>query len=185
VTQLRLFAAGKGSFVFLGYTLPKNHPARISFAHNAPSSPNDADLPTNSGPGGERARIRIPWVWYRHLGLRSQDVFLASYPRSVCTWLGFILFEISTGKDAGFQGLEQRLPAVNAHRGVPPVLPGGGRFIKTYEKYRKDYRRAIFLVRAGSVEMGVTSIVSECDFDSFFATRVQWSAGPIPLGTWP
>jgi hypothetical protein len=139
-----------------------------------------------------RSKIRIPWVWFRHLGLRSQDVFLASYPRSGSTWLRFILFEILTGKDAGFQALETRLPEVNAHRGVPPVLPGGGRFIKTHEKYRKDYRKAVFLVRdvrdvflsiyAGSVELGMTSIVSEGDFDSFLLSFLEGRA--LQMGSW-
>jgi hypothetical protein len=139
-----------------------------------------------------RSKIRVPWVWFRHLGLRSQDVFLASYPRSGSTWLRFILFEILTGKDAGFQALEKRLPEVNTHRGVPPVLPGGGRFIKTHEKYRKEYGRAIFLVRdvrdvflsifAGSVEMGMASIVSEGDFDSFLVSFLEGRA--LQVGSW-
>jgi hypothetical protein len=139
-----------------------------------------------------RSKLRVPRVWFWHLGLKPQDVFLASYPRSGSTWLRFILFEILTGKDAGFQALEQRLPEVNAHRGVPPVLPEGGRFIKTHEKYRKDYGRAVFLVRdlrdvflssyAASVELGMISFVSAGDFDSFLLSFLEGRA--CKVGSW-
>jgi len=140
-----------------------------------------------------RSRIRVPRAWFWHLGLRPVDVFLASYPRSGSTWLRFILFEILTGKDAGFQGLEKWLPEVSAHRGVPPILPGGGRLIKTHEKYRKDYGRAVFLVRdvrdvllyiyVGSVQLGTTSLVSGGDdLDSFLLSFLQGKA--LQVGSW-
>jgi hypothetical protein len=139
-----------------------------------------------------RSRLRVPRVWFWHLGLRPLDVFLAAYPRSGSTWLRFILFEILTGNDAGFQTLEKRLPEVKAHRGVLPVLPGGGRLIKTHEKYRRDYGRAVFLVRdlrdvflsiyAANVELGRTSIVSEGDFDSFLLSFLEGKA--LQVGSW-
>src|ERR1700737_891797 len=94
-----------------------------------------------------RTRIRIPRVWSWHLGLRPQDAFLAAYPRSGSTWLRFILFEILTGEDAGFRNIETCIPEIGTNRGVSPILPGGGRLIKTHEKYRKDYTKAVLLVR--------------------------------------
>ena len=134
----------------------------------------------------------MPRVWSWHLGLKPQDVFLASYPRSGSTWLRFILFEILIGEDPGFRNIEKRIPEINAHRGVLPILPGGGRFIKTHEKYRKDYKKAIYLIRdlrdvllssyAMCVEVGLAPLVSKGDFDSFLLSFLQGKA--LANGSW-
>src|SRR3981081_294971 len=87
-----------------------------------------------------RSKIRNPLLWAWHLGLKSQDAFLASFPRSGSTWLRFILFETLCGEDAGFRKIEARVPEVHTHLGAPPILRGGGRLIKTHEPYRKDYK---------------------------------------------
>jgi hypothetical protein len=139
-----------------------------------------------------RTRIRIPRVWSWHLGLKPQDAFLASYPRSGSTWLRFILFQILTGEDPGFQNIEERLPEVHLHRGVPPILPGGGRLIKTHEKYRKDYKKAVYLVRdlrdvllsnyVRCVECGLAPLVSKGDFDSFLLSFLEGKA--LAMGSW-
>lgn len=139
-----------------------------------------------------RSRMRVPRVWFWHLGLKPQDVFLASYPRSGSTWLRFILFEILTGEDPGFQKIDRCIPEVDTHRGVPPILPGGGRLIKTHEKYRKEYAKAIFLVRdprdvllscyARAVECGLAPLVSKGDFDSFLLSSLEGRA--IQMGSW-
>jgi hypothetical protein len=139
-----------------------------------------------------RSRIRIPQVWSWHVGLKPQDAFLAAYPRSGSTWLRFMLFEILTGEDPGFQNIDKRLPEVNAHRGVSPLLPGGGRFIKTHEKYRKDYKKAVYLVRdprdvvlsnyVRFVEYGLTPFVSKGDFDSFLLSFLEGRA--LAIGSW-
>lgn len=139
-----------------------------------------------------RSRIRVPRVWSWHVGLRLQDAFLASYPRSGSTWLRFILFEILTGEDPGFQNIEKRLPEIEMHRGVPPILPGGGRLIKTHEKYRRDYKRAVYLVRdlrdvalsnyVRSVESGLARFVSNGDFDSFLLSLLEGRA--LAIGSW-
>jgi hypothetical protein len=139
-----------------------------------------------------RSRIRVPRVWSWHLGLRPQDAFLASYPRSGSTWLRFILFEILTGKDSGFQNIDNRIPEIEMHRGVPPILPAGGRLIKTHEKYRKEYKRAVYLVRdvrdvflsnyVRSVEVGLARLVSNGDLDSFLAAFLEGKA--LAIGSW-
>jgi hypothetical protein len=139
-----------------------------------------------------RSKIRIPQVWYWHLGLKPQDVFQASYPRSGSTWLRFMLFEILCGEEPGFKKLEDRLPEIQWHRGVAPILPNGGRLIKTHEQYRKDYKRAIFLVRdvrdvllsgyARAVEVGIADLVSKGDFDSFLQAFMDGSA--LQMGSW-
>jgi hypothetical protein len=138
-----------------------------------------------------RSKLRIPRVWFWHLGLRSQDIFQASYPRSGSTWLRFILFEILCGHEAGFGNIDKCIPEIDAHRGVPPILPGGGRLIKTHEQYRQDYKKAVFLVRdirdvliscyVRSVEVGAP-LVSTADFDSYLLSFLKGSA--LQMGSW-
>ncbi len=139
-----------------------------------------------------RSSIRIPRVWWWHRGLTTQDAFLASYPRSGSTWLRFILFEILTGGEAGFQKIEQTLPEIGLHRGVPPILSGGGRLIKTHETFRNDYKKAVFLVRdvrdvflscyAAAVEVGLASLVSAGDRESFLWSFLKGRA--LAFGSW-
>jgi hypothetical protein len=130
-----------------------------------------------------RSKIRVPMVWSWHLGLKSQDAFLASFPRSGSTWLRFMLYEVLSGEDAGFRKIEDRLPEIQRHRGSQPILPGGGRLIKTHENYRSDYKRAVLLVRdvrdvflsnyAGYEALGLAPIVSKGDIDSFLSSFLQ------------
>jgi hypothetical protein len=139
-----------------------------------------------------RSSIRTPWVWSWHLGLKPQDVFLASYPRSGSTWLRFMLFEILCNEDPGFRKIEDRLPEIRVHRGVPPILPGGGRLIKTHEKYRQEYKRAILLIRdvrdvllstyAGFSAIGLAALVSRGDLDSFLLSFLEGKA--LQMGSW-
>jgi hypothetical protein len=139
-----------------------------------------------------RSKIRVPLVWSWHVGLKPQDAFLASYPRSGSTWLRFMLFEILAGEDAGFRKIEDRLPEINQHRGIAPILPRGGRLIKTHEQYRKEYKRAVFLVRdirdvflssyAGFSALGLNRLVSKGDIDSFLQSFLEGKA--YQMGSW-
>lgn len=94
-----------------------------------------------------RSRLRSPLVWFRHLSLKPQDVFVASYPRSGSTWLRFLLLELLTNGSAYFDSVNQTIPDVGRHRGSPSILPCGARLIKTHEAYRSVYRKAIYIVR--------------------------------------
>jgi hypothetical protein len=139
-----------------------------------------------------RSTIRVPMVWSWHLGLKQQDAFLASFPRSGSTWLRFMLYEVLSGEDAGFRKIEDRLPEIHRHRGSQPILPGGGRLIKTHENYRSDYKRAVLLVRdvrdvffsvyAGYVALGLAPILSKGDVDSFLVTFLE--GGAVHTGSW-
>jgi len=139
-----------------------------------------------------RTKIRDPWVWTWHFGLKPQDMFLASYPRSGSTWLRFILYEVLCNEDAGFGNLDARLPEIHMHRGVKPILPNGGRLIKTHEQYREEYTRAVLLVRdirdvflstyAGCVALGLAEIVSNGDRDSFLEAFLKRKA--LQMGSW-
>lgn len=94
-----------------------------------------------------KSPLRTPLVWLRHKSLRSSDVFLASYPRSGSTWLRFLLFESLLGKSSGFENVNQAIPDVKLHKHGLPLLPDGGRLIKTHEVYHAEYRKAIYLIR--------------------------------------
>ena len=139
-----------------------------------------------------RSKIRVPFVWYRHLGLKPQDIFQASYPRSGSTWLRFMLFQILRGEEAGFGKIDACIPEIEHHSGIQPVLPQGGRLIKTHEKYRNDYKRAVFLVRdvrdvllssyAAAVDLGLAPLVSEGDLDSYLLSFLKGRA--LQMGSW-
>jgi hypothetical protein len=139
-----------------------------------------------------RSNIRIPMVWSWHLGLKSQDAFLASFPRSGSTWLRFMLYEVLSGEDAGFRKIEDRLPEIHRHRGSQSILPGGGRLIKTHENYRSDYKRAVLLVRDvrdvflsvynSYIALDMASFVSKGDIDSFLLSFLEGRV--IHTGSW-
>lgn len=91
--------------------------------------------------------VRAPLVWMRHKSLRPNDIFLASYPRSGSTWLRFLLFESIAGESSGFGNVNQSIPDVKEHKIGVPLMPNGGRLIKTHEVYHPEYRKAVYLVR--------------------------------------
>jgi hypothetical protein len=91
-----------------------------------------------------KSRLRVPLVWYRHRSFSSGDVFIAEYPKSGKTWLRFLLFEVLTGRPAGFAEVNE---VITDRKWSPPVLPGGRRLIPTHEPYRREYRKAVYLVR--------------------------------------
>lgn len=117
---------------------------------------------------------------------------MASYPRSGSTWLRFMLFQVLTGQDPSFNSIDVTIPEIDAHRGVRPLLPNGGRLIKTHERYRADYKRAIFLVRdvrdvllsgyARATEVGLAELVSKGDLDSFLVSFMEGRA--LQWGSW-
>ena len=94
-----------------------------------------------------RTRLRPPLVWLRHLGLDASDVYLASYPRSGNTMLRFILAEVLSGIPSSFDSIQRIVPEIGVHVHAHPLLPSGGRLIKTHETYRSKYERAIYVVR--------------------------------------
>src|SRR5208282_4833903 len=94
-----------------------------------------------------KTRLRAPLVWLHHRNLSPADIFVASYPKSGSTWTRFVLFEILSGLPAGFKDINQLMTAIGRHANGSRLLPGGGRVIGTHQQYRKDYNRAIYLVR--------------------------------------
>src|SRR5947209_7155167 len=91
--------------------------------------------------------VRAPLVWMRHKSLRANDVFFASYPRSGSTWLRFVLYESIVGQSSGFGNVNESIPDVKEHKTGLPLMPNGGRLIKSHEVYHPEYRKAVYLVR--------------------------------------
>ncbi len=94
-----------------------------------------------------RTKFRTPLIWLRNRGLDRSDVFLASYPRSGSTWTRFVLYEILAGEPSSFDNVNRGIPENGIHWLARPLLPGEGRLIKTHEPYRREYGRAVYLVR--------------------------------------
>ena len=126
-----------------------------------------------------RTRFRVPLIWFRNRGLDPSDVFLASYPRSGSTWTRFVLYEILTAESSSFDNVNRGIPEIGIHWLAKPLLRENGRLIKTHEQYRKEYRRAIYLVRdmrdvifsqySREKELGILYD----DFDSYLAKFLQ------------
>ena len=91
--------------------------------------------------------LRPPLIWLRHRGLCEADVMIASYPRSGNTWFRFLLANILTGETVGFENINRAAPQMGLQAIGRPLLPGGGRLIKTHEPWRREYGRAVYLVR--------------------------------------
>lgn len=86
-------------------------------------------------------------VAYRHRGLTGEDLFIASFPRSGNTWVRFVLADLATDAEQDFESVERAIPNVGWHACAPALTGWGGRMIKTHEPHRREYRRAIYLVR--------------------------------------
>lgn len=120
-----------------------------------------------------KTSVRAPVVWARHRRLKHADVFVASYPRSGSTWLRFLLLEVLRGESSGFRNVDELIPDVGKHKKTPPLLPHGGRLIKTHEAFRPEYEKAVYLVRdardvvlseyAYQMALGLTG----CNFDDY------------------
>lgn len=115
---------------------------------------------------------------------------LACYPRSGSTWLRFMLVEILVGSPAEFgPTFRAFIPYVGRHRRAMRFLPGGGRLIKTHERYRHAYDRSrvMLLVRDPR-----DSLLSEYrhrgkpgSFDSFLGGFLHGPHNPYdPFGPW-
>jgi hypothetical protein len=92
--------------------------------------------------------LRWPLVWARHIGIRDQDVVLASYPRSGTTWMRFLLSEALSGRSSEFKAIRRILPYVGQHRSAIPILPGGAKIMYSHDLLSKDATtRAIYVVR--------------------------------------
>lgn len=91
--------------------------------------------------------LRNVVVRRRHSGLTSQDVLLASYPRSGSTWFTFLLYESLTQKSATFESTYNGVPGVGRQKVGPHLLEDGGRVVRSHERFHGPVKRAIYVVR--------------------------------------
>lgn len=113
---------------------------------------------------------------------------LAAFPKSGSTWLTFMLAQLlwNAGQEQTF--LDNRfLPEIGRHNGAEKRLSTGGRLIRTHERYRPSYKRAIYVVRDGR-DVAVSlyyhlkrAVGMEAEFDeylNFFLDGWLTGAGP-------
>lgn len=85
-------------------------------------------------------------VRWRHRDVTDDDVLLASFPRSGNTYVKNMLADLMAGGEVDFWTTEAMIPSVG--QGEASVrLPDGGRLLKTHERYRRCYARAVYMVR--------------------------------------
>jgi hypothetical protein len=94
-----------------------------------------------------RAGLHRPVGWLRNFGLDSNDVVLPSYGRAGSTLQRFVLAEILGGVPATFDNIQRLAPEMGLQFNTYPILPSGGRLIKTHEPYCREYKRGIYLIR--------------------------------------
>jgi hypothetical protein len=90
--------------------------------------------------------LRAAVIANRHRGLRRDDLFIASYPRTGNTWIRFLLADLATGSQANFESIDRMFPSVGGHHDAP-ALAGGRRVIKTHEPHRREYVQGVYLIR--------------------------------------
>ena len=137
-----------------------------------------------------KTRLRAPLVWLQHRDLSPTDIFVASYPKSGVTWTRFVLFEMLSGLPAGFRATNQLMTGVGKHSKGLRLLPGEGRLIGTHEQYRKDYQRAIYIVRdARDVLLSEFAFLSALDYfggdlDEFISVFLFTCGSAYGYGPW-
>ena len=131
--------------------------------------------------------LRSATLAYRHRGLTTDDCFIASFPRSGNTWLRFLLADLAAGGKVDYESVDRLIPGVGRHDGAP-LLAGGSRLIKTHERYRQEYQRAVYLVRdVRDVVVSWYRLTRDdrdnfADFDRFVDRFVTGEA--TPYGKW-
>ena len=139
-----------------------------------------------------KTRLNVPLIWLRHCGLDRRDVFLASYPRSGQHWVRFQLFELLMKQSAEFDSLDSTIPKVGEHGKSPSILLSGGRLIQTHQPWRKEYHRAIYLVRdvrdvllsdyAWDESLG---LIKHFDISNLDEYLLPWLKGKVQImGSW-
>ena len=81
------------------------------------------------------------------LKVRSDDVFLVSYPRSGNTWMRFVLGSLIHNTDVNFDNMEIYFPDIYRNTHVQLESLRGPRYLKSHEPYDKRYPKVIYIFR--------------------------------------
>lgn len=84
----------------------------------------------------------------RHIEIRSDDIFLTSYPKSGNTWVRFLLANLTSHKPSSFPEANSVVPDVHNERSLE-VLSNlkSPRILKSHYAFDPDYPKVIYLVR--------------------------------------
>lgn len=97
-----------------------------------------------------RSKLRDLVLSYRFRGVTDRDVIFVSYPKSGSTWLTFMLAELIWGEGQQQKITDSRfIPTVPLKHLCERRLPGGGRILRTHERYRPCCRKVIYMARDG------------------------------------
>ena len=81
------------------------------------------------------------------LKVRSDDVFLVSYPRSGNTWMRFILGSLIHNVDVNFDNMERYFPDIYRNTCSQLESLKNPRYLKSHEPYDNRYQKVIYIVR--------------------------------------
>jgi hypothetical protein len=123
---------------------------------------------------------RRPVVAWRNRRLSDADAAVASYPRSGSNWFVMMLGELLVREEVDFRTDPFPVIWVADYGRGRPLLPGGGRAVKTHEPFRGAFRRGIYIVRhpanaavshyRGRLALGLPDL----DFETFMRA---WASG--------
>lgn len=81
------------------------------------------------------------------LKVRSDDVFLVSYPRSGNTWMRFVLGSLIHNVDVNFDNMEEYFPDIYRNTYSQLESLKNPRYLKSHEPYDKRYPKVVYIVR--------------------------------------
>lgn len=81
------------------------------------------------------------------LKVRSDDVFLVSYPRSGNTWMRFVLGSLIHDVDVNFDNMEEYFPDIYRNTYSQLERLKTLRYLKSHEPYDKRYPKVVYIVR--------------------------------------
>jgi hypothetical protein len=84
-----------------------------------------------------------------------------------------MLAQALSGAEQDFQSIESVIPFVGSQTSDTPVLPGGGRLLKTHESFRSKYRRAIYVARDGR-DVAISYFYHQTKFGEFSGTLQEF-----------
>jgi len=93
-----------------------------------------------------------------------------------------------------FDNLDNVIPPAGRHYQAPSILPGGGRLIQTHQLWRREYKKAILLVRdvrdivlsdyAWDESLDLAKYLDISDFDGYLEPWLKGATQTPGAGSW-